>query len=106
MRGAGGRGAKLPDRAGAWRWRRCTAIRCAWPRICRWSTTSPAAAIEIGLGQGYRPAEFDQFGWNYATRTRAFEELLDILEKAWTGEPFDYAGKIYSVKGGRLRRHR
>ena len=59
--------------------------------------------VEIGLGQGYRPAEFDQFGWNYATRTRAFEESLDILEKAWTGEPFDYDGKIYTVKGGVLR---
>ncbi len=59
--------------------------------------------IEIGLGQGYRPAEFDQFGWNYKTRTRAFEESLEILEKAWTGEAFDYAGKIYSVKGGLLR---
>jgi alkanesulfonate monooxygenase SsuD/methylene tetrahydromethanopterin reductase-like flavin-dependent oxidoreductase (luciferase family) len=58
--------------------------------------------VEIGLGQGYRPAEFDQFGWNYATRTRAFEESLDILEKAWTGETFDYAGKLYTVKGGRL----
>jgi alkanesulfonate monooxygenase SsuD/methylene tetrahydromethanopterin reductase-like flavin-dependent oxidoreductase (luciferase family) len=59
--------------------------------------------IEIGLGQGYRPAEFDQFGWNYATRTRAFEESLDVLEHAWSGERFDYAGKIYSVKGGVLR---
>src|SRR5262245_8482991 len=40
--------------------------------------------IEIGLGQGYRPAEFEMFGWNYKTRTRAFEESLDIVEKAWT----------------------
>lgn len=59
--------------------------------------------VEIGLGQGYRPAEFEMFGWNYATRTRAFEESLDILEKAWTGEPFDYDGSIYKVKGGMLR---
>lgn len=59
--------------------------------------------VEIGLGQGYRPAEFDQFGWNYKTRTRAFEESLEILEKAWIGEAFDYAGKIYSVKSGLLR---
>lgn len=59
--------------------------------------------VEIGLGQGYRPAEFEMFGWPYATRTRAFEESLDILEKAWTGEPFDYDGKIYKVKGGVLR---
>ena len=25
--------------------------------------------IEIGLGQGYRPPEFDMFGWNYKRRT-------------------------------------
>jgi alkanesulfonate monooxygenase SsuD/methylene tetrahydromethanopterin reductase-like flavin-dependent oxidoreductase (luciferase family) len=59
--------------------------------------------VEIGLGQGYRSSEFDQFGWNYATRTRAFEESLDILGRAWTGERFDYDGTIYKVKGGVLR---
>ncbi|UYN95600.1 MAG: LLM class flavin-dependent oxidoreductase [Enhydrobacter sp.] len=59
--------------------------------------------IEIGLGQGYRPAEFDMFGWNYKTRTRAFEEALDILELAWRDQPFDYDGTIYRVKGGTLR---
>ncbi len=59
--------------------------------------------IEIGLGQGYRPPEFEMFGWNYATRTRAFEESLDILDRAWTGESFDYDGRIYQVKGGLLR---
>jgi len=59
--------------------------------------------IEIGLGQGYRPAEFEMFGLPYARRTRAFEEGLDILQLAWRGERFDYAGQIYSVKGGLLR---
>lgn len=59
--------------------------------------------VEIGLGQGYRPAEFEAFGWPYARRTRAFEESLEILSRAWRGEPFDYAGSVYSVKGGLLR---
>jgi len=59
--------------------------------------------IEIGLGQGYRPAEFESFGWNYKTRTRAFEESLDILGLAWRGERFDYDGRVYNVKGGLLR---
>jgi alkanesulfonate monooxygenase SsuD/methylene tetrahydromethanopterin reductase-like flavin-dependent oxidoreductase (luciferase family) len=59
--------------------------------------------VEIGLGQGYRPAEFDMFGWPYARRTRAFEESLDVLGLAWRGERFDYEGKIYKVKGGLLR---
>ena len=39
--------------------------------------------VEIGLGQGYRPAEFESFGWNYKTRTTAFEESLDI--SVWPG---------------------
>ena len=59
--------------------------------------------IEIGLGQGYRPAEFESFGWNYRKRTTAFEESLDILALAWRGERFDYAGRVYAVKGGLLR---
>ncbi|MBM3649054.1 MAG: LLM class flavin-dependent oxidoreductase [Alphaproteobacteria bacterium] len=59
--------------------------------------------IEIGLGQGYRPAEFESFGWNYKTRTRAFEESLDILGLAWRGQRFDYRGRIYQVTGGLLR---
>jgi alkanesulfonate monooxygenase SsuD/methylene tetrahydromethanopterin reductase-like flavin-dependent oxidoreductase (luciferase family) len=59
--------------------------------------------VEIGLGQGYRPAEFDMFGLPYARRTRAFEEALEILQLAWRGERFDYAGRIYNVKDGLLR---
>jgi hypothetical protein len=59
--------------------------------------------VEIGLGQGYRPAEFEMFGWPYARRTTAFEESLDILGLAWRGERFDYEGRVYKVKGGLLR---
>jgi len=59
--------------------------------------------IEVGLGQGYRPAEFEMFGWPYAKRTSAFEESLDILDLAWKGERFDYDGRTYKVKDGLLR---
>jgi len=59
--------------------------------------------IEVGLGQGYRPAEFEMFGWPYAKRTSAFEESLDILGLAWKGERFDYDGRTYKVKDGLLR---
>jgi alkanesulfonate monooxygenase SsuD/methylene tetrahydromethanopterin reductase-like flavin-dependent oxidoreductase (luciferase family) len=59
--------------------------------------------LEIGLGQGYRPSEFEAYGWRYQTRTRAFEEAIHILEQAWTGESFDFTGDIYSVHQGRLR---
>jgi alkanesulfonate monooxygenase SsuD/methylene tetrahydromethanopterin reductase-like flavin-dependent oxidoreductase (luciferase family) len=59
--------------------------------------------VEIGLGQGYRVAEFEMFGWPYIKRTSAFEESLDILGLAWRGERFDYDGRIYKVKAGLLR---
>lgn len=59
--------------------------------------------VEVGLGQGYRPAEFEMFGWPYARRTTAFEEALDILQLAWRGERFDYAGRVFKVKEGLLR---
>lgn len=58
---------------------------------------------EIGAGQGYRVSEFDAIGLNYRTRTRAFDEGLDIIDLAWTGEPFDYDGDIYRSTGGLLR---
>lgn len=58
--------------------------------------------VEIGLGQGYRPEEFAAFGLPYERRTRAFEECLDILDLAWTGEAFDYAGDVYETRQGRL----
>src|SRR6185312_13796456 len=46
---------------------------------------------------------FDMFGWNYAKRSAAFEESLEILDLAWQGERFDYEGRIYKVKSGILR---
>ncbi|WP_416897525.1 MAG: LLM class flavin-dependent oxidoreductase [Minwuia sp.] len=58
---------------------------------------------QIGLGQGYRPEEFAAYGWNYKRRTRSFDETLDILNLAWTGERFDYDGDIHKVEGGLLR---
>jgi alkanesulfonate monooxygenase SsuD/methylene tetrahydromethanopterin reductase-like flavin-dependent oxidoreductase (luciferase family) len=58
---------------------------------------------EMGLGQGYRPSEFEAFGWRYQTRTRAFEECIEVLEAAWGGERFDFDGSIYKVKDAMLR---
>ena len=58
---------------------------------------------EIGLGQGYRPAEYAAFGAAWGRRTRAFEEALDILALAWRGERFDYDGQVHRVAGGLLR---
>jgi alkanesulfonate monooxygenase SsuD/methylene tetrahydromethanopterin reductase-like flavin-dependent oxidoreductase (luciferase family) len=59
--------------------------------------------VEAGFGQGYRREEFEAFGLDYDRRTRAFREALDIVDLAWAGERFDYAGDVHTVRGGLLR---
>jgi alkanesulfonate monooxygenase SsuD/methylene tetrahydromethanopterin reductase-like flavin-dependent oxidoreductase (luciferase family) len=59
--------------------------------------------IEPGFGQGYRPEEFAAQGADYARRTRAMRECLDIIDAAWPGERFDYTGQLHRVRGGLLR---
>ena len=58
--------------------------------------------VEMGLGQGYRREEFEAFGLRYERRTRAFEEALDILDLAWSGERFNYEGSVYRTTAGVL----
>jgi alkanesulfonate monooxygenase SsuD/methylene tetrahydromethanopterin reductase-like flavin-dependent oxidoreductase (luciferase family) len=51
----------------------------------------------LGAGLGYRPYEFENVGWSFKTRARRFEECLDILRLALTGEEFSYAGKHFNI---------
>lgn len=56
--------------------------------------------FELGVGMGYRQDEFDAFGTELRTRRRRFDEGLDILERAFTGERFSYEGRHHSVLDG------
>ncbi len=56
--------------------------------------------LELGIGSGYR---FDEFrGLNICPEDSRpmFMEVLEILFKAWTGEPFSHKGEYYSVPEG------
>ena len=50
----------------------------------------------LGAGIGYQPDEFENVGWNFKTRARRFEECLEVLRLALTGEPFSYAGEFFN----------
>ena len=50
----------------------------------------------LGAGIGYKPDEFENVGWNFKTRARRFEECLEVLRLALTGEPFSYEGKFFN----------
>lgn len=47
----------------------------------------------LGIGGGYRPAEFEMFGRRLEDRWRAIGETIALLRLAWTGEPFEWQGR-------------
>ena len=52
--------------------------------------------LDVGLGRGYQPYEFERLGHTLDESRGRFEEAVDILLKAFTGEPFSYDGKYYN----------
>ncbi|MGF1596769.1 MAG: LLM class flavin-dependent oxidoreductase [Acidimicrobiales bacterium] len=55
--------------------------------------------IELGIGMGYVPAEFEAFGVPLRNRVSMTEEAIDILRLAWSDGPFDYRGRRYRLDG-------
>ncbi|HVM67816.1 MAG TPA: LLM class flavin-dependent oxidoreductase [Acidimicrobiales bacterium] len=51
----------------------------------------------VVLGLGYRPEEYAMFAKDWANRGRLFDECVDALLKAWTGEPFEFRGTTVRV---------
>lgn len=43
--------------------------------------------LTLGLGLGWRKADYDLTGRDFARRGRLFDELLRALPRAWAGEP-------------------
>ncbi len=57
-----------------------------------------AGRIEMTMGIGYRDSEYAMFEIPRARRVKILEETIGILEKAWTGEPFEYRGMTVRVR--------
>jgi alkanesulfonate monooxygenase SsuD/methylene tetrahydromethanopterin reductase-like flavin-dependent oxidoreductase (luciferase family) len=53
--------------------------------------------VSYVAGLGYRPEEFAMFGRSLAARGRRMDECLAVLQRAWTGEPFEYEGRTVRV---------
>ncbi|MFN0095600.1 MAG: LLM class flavin-dependent oxidoreductase [Dehalococcoidia bacterium] len=49
----------------------------------------------LGLGLGYQPQDFRQFGIPFAQRTSRFEESVQVIRKAFTDERLSFAGKRF-----------
>lgn len=61
-----------------------------------------AGRLILGLGMGFNEQYFDTFGVPIRQRRSRFDEGIDILRLAWTGERFDYPGTRYPLAGAQV----
>jgi alkanesulfonate monooxygenase SsuD/methylene tetrahydromethanopterin reductase-like flavin-dependent oxidoreductase (luciferase family) len=54
--------------------------------------------LDVTLGMGYRPHEYEMFGVVKADRASLLEEALRVLPEAWTGEAFEHHGRQVTVR--------
>ena len=52
--------------------------------------------MDIGIGRGYQPYEFERVGLDIANNTTMYDEAVEVLEKALRGESFTYDGQFYN----------
>ena len=53
--------------------------------------------LEVVIGAGYRPSEFEMFGKRREDRKELYMETFTVLRQAWTGESFEYKGRKVRV---------
>ena len=53
--------------------------------------------LEVVIGAGYRPVEFEMFGRRREDRKQLYLNAFEVLRKAWTGRPFEHEGRRIRV---------
>jgi len=53
--------------------------------------------VDIGLGRGYQHYEFERLGLELESSRARWEESIDIILKAFAGQPFSYDGKFFKI---------
>lgn len=55
--------------------------------------------LRLGVGSGSTKDDFDLLGCNYETRFGTLRNSLDIMRRAWSGEPTDSGGALSAWPG-------
>ena len=59
--------------------------------------------LDLGLGRGLRPPEFEAFGVDQAQSRETFVESFNLIRRIWADENFVHRGKYWTVvKNGPL----
>jgi alkanesulfonate monooxygenase SsuD/methylene tetrahydromethanopterin reductase-like flavin-dependent oxidoreductase (luciferase family) len=53
--------------------------------------------VQVYAGIGYRPHEYAMFGVDFDQRVQVYEAALDVLRRAWRGDPVERDGTEYFV---------
>lgn len=53
--------------------------------------------LRLVVGAGYRETEYAQFGLSLRKRPSLMERGIATLKQAWTGEPFEYEGRMVRI---------
>ncbi len=53
--------------------------------------------LDFGVGRGLFKGEFDGYGVPWGEAEERFNESLEIILQAWSGEPFSYKGKFFQI---------
>lgn len=53
--------------------------------------------VDIGIGRGYQPCEFDVFGADLKDNRSVFAEALKIAKLAWTEDDWEFDGRHWKI---------
>ncbi len=59
--------------------------------------------VDLGIGRGYQPIEFQGFDVDPGASRAMFAESLDVIRSAWTEDRFSYDGEFYRVRDVSVR---
>jgi luciferase family oxidoreductase group 1 len=54
--------------------------------------------VDLGIGRGYQPLEFERYGVDQTTTRTQFDEALQVIRQAWTEGRVDFEGEHYRFR--------